>query len=70
MERLNKIEHLPVNSLRNSIEHQKDFYKSSLLDMGYFKTPDGKQLYELTLPELEQIYFNLKHRYGSGTDDY
>lgn len=61
MESMIKIEHLPVKSLRDSIEHQKDFYKFELLDMGYFKTPDGKQLYELTLPELEQIYINLKH---------
>lgn len=61
MESLIKIEHLPVKSLKKSIEHQKDFYKSKLLDTGYFKTSDGKQLYELTLPELEQIYINLKH---------
>lgn len=59
---LNKLEHLPLKSLKNSIEHQKDFYKSELLEMGYFKTPDGKQLYQLTLPELEQIYLNLKDR--------
>ena len=42
------------------IEIQKDFYKSELLKMGYFKTPEGKQLYELSLHELEKIYFKLK----------
>lgn len=54
------IEQVPVNQLRRAIEHQKDFYKNELLNMGYFKTPDGKQLYELTLTELEQIYENIK----------
>ncbi len=39
-----------------------DFLKSELLAMGYFKTPCGKQLYELTLSELEQIYENEKCR--------
>jgi hypothetical protein len=55
-----KIEHLPVKSLKESIEHQKDFYKSELLDMGYFKTPGGKQLYELSLRDLEDIYLKEK----------
>lgn len=62
MEKMIKIEHLPVRSLRESIEHQKDFYKSELLDMGYFKTPDGKQLYELSLRDLESIYSKEKAR--------
>jgi hypothetical protein len=39
-----------------------DYYKSELLNMGYFKTPCGKQLYELTLTELEQVYENEKCR--------
>jgi hypothetical protein len=60
MEKVIKIEQLPVKSLRESIEHQKDFYKSELLDMGYFKTPDGKQLYELSLRDLEYIYLKEK----------
>ncbi|PJN91189.1 hypothetical protein CVN76_06295, partial [Bacillus sp. mrc49] len=30
--------------------------KNELLNMGYFKTPEGLQLYELTLSELEDIY--------------
>lgn len=46
--------------IHKSIEIQKDFYKSELLKNGYFKTPEGKQLYELSLSELEQIYLKLK----------
>jgi hypothetical protein len=53
---------VPFNQLRKAVEDQKDFYKSQLLNMGYYKTPDGKQLYELTLTELEQIYENEKCR--------
>jgi Fur-regulated basic protein A len=50
----------PVNQLRRAVEHEKDLYKNRLLEMGYFKTPEGKQLYELTLSELEEIYRNEK----------
>lgn len=54
------IERMPVKCLKESIEQQKDFYKSKLLEMGYFKTPEGKQLYELSLRDLEYIYFKEK----------
>jgi hypothetical protein len=53
---------VPFNQLRKAVEEQKDFYKGELIKMGYFKTPDKKQLYELTLTELEQIYENEKCR--------
>jgi Fur-regulated basic protein A len=50
-----------VNQLRKAVEHEKDLYKNKLLELGYFKTPEGKQLYELTLSELEEIYYNEKN---------
>jgi hypothetical protein len=53
---------IPFGQLRKGIEAKMDFYKSELLKMGYFKTPDGSQLYELTLTELEQVYENEKAR--------
>ena len=56
------IETIPYKSLVDSVEHKRDFYKSELLGMGYFKTPDNKQLYELSLSELECIYLNQKAR--------
>ena len=52
--------------LAKRVALEKDFYKNQLLKMGYFKTPDGKQLYELTLSELEQIYENVKIQSGKG----
>ncbi|KEF40145.1 Protein of unknown function (DUF3940) [Schinkia azotoformans MEV2011] len=45
-----------------------DFYKSELLSMNYFKTSDGKQLYELSLSELEQIYENEKAKAGEKSE--
>lgn len=50
------ISSVSTNQLNKSIELQRDFYKFELLKMGYFKTPEGLQLYELTLSELEDIY--------------
>ncbi|MGM0863399.1 MAG: Fur-regulated basic protein FbpA [Bacillota bacterium] len=53
---------IPFGQLRKGVEVKMDFYKSELLKMGYFKNPDGSQLYELTLTELEQVYENEKAR--------
>jgi hypothetical protein len=52
------------NQLRRAVEDRKEFLKSELMKYGYFKTPDGKQLYELTLTELEQIHINVKCQFG------
>lgn len=43
-------------------EQRKDELKSDLLQMGYYKTPDNRQLYELSLIELEQIHADVKDR--------
>jgi Fur-regulated basic protein A len=56
------ISNIPYGQLRKGLDLQRDFYKSELLKMGYFKTPCGKQLYELTLSELEQVYENERAR--------
>jgi hypothetical protein len=56
------ISNVPYGQLRKGLDAQRDFYKSELLKMGYFKTPCGKQLYELTLSELEQVYENERAR--------
>ncbi|WP_341356664.1 Fur-regulated basic protein FbpA [Rossellomorea sp. y25] len=53
---------VPYGLLRRGIEAKMDFYKSELIKLDYFKTPCGKQLYELTLSELEQVYENEKAR--------
>ena len=43
-------------------EQKKDEIKTKLINLNYFKTPDGKQLYELTLSELEETYKAQKQR--------
>ncbi|MED1741955.1 Fur-regulated basic protein FbpA [Bacillus swezeyi] len=37
-------------------ERKMDELKTQLLKMGCFKTPDGRQLYELSLVELDEIF--------------
>jgi hypothetical protein len=43
-----------------TLEQEKDDLKAKLINLGYFKTPDNRQLYELTYQELEKIYNQLK----------
>nr|WP_309101658.1 Fur-regulated basic protein FbpA [Fredinandcohnia onubensis] len=57
---------LQATQLTQAVEQRKDELKAALMGMGYFKTPDGLQLYELTLSELEQIYENVKCQYSIG----
>lgn len=56
------IQSVPVKHLQSAIEQEKDVYKSKLLEMNYFKTPDGRQLYELSLREIKCIYQKEKAR--------
>ncbi|PKR84882.1 Fur-regulated basic protein FbpA [Heyndrickxia camelliae] len=58
-----------ANKLRLAVEQRKDYLKGELLKYGYFKTPDGKQLYELTLSELEQIHINVKCQFAKEMND-
>lgn len=51
-----------ATQLRKGIENKMDFYKSELLKMNFFKTEEGKQLYELTYTELRDIYQSLKSK--------
>ncbi|MFD4928472.1 Fur-regulated basic protein FbpA [Peribacillus butanolivorans] len=45
------ISSVSTNQLNKSIELQRGYFKSELLKMNYFKTPEGRQLYELSLSE-------------------
>jgi len=53
-----------MNELRKGQKQAEDFYKSKLLELNYFKHYDGRQLYELNLSELKEIYTNLKEEKG------
>jgi hypothetical protein len=41
-----------------SVEGRKDSLIDKLIDYGYLEHPDGRQLYELSLAEMESIYIN------------
>ena len=43
-----------------TIEQKKDELKRELIQLNYFKTPDGRQLYELSFEELETILKEVK----------
>ena len=47
-----------MNDLMKALycERKKDELKARLLKMRYFKTPDGRQLYELSLTKLDEIF--------------
>lgn len=47
-----------------TIEQKKDELKSELIQLNYFKTPDGRQLYELSIEELETILKEVKRHEG------
>lgn len=57
------------NKLRQAVEQRKDFLKDELLRMGYFKTPEKKQLYELTLSELENLYITVRCNIGKAMSE-
>lgn len=47
-------------SIGMNLEQEKDELKAKFINLGYFKTPDNRQLYELTYQELKNIYNHLK----------
>ncbi|WP_096201915.1 Fur-regulated basic protein FbpA [Bacillus sp. FJAT-45350] len=56
-----------VNHLRYAVESEKDRIIQELISNGHTKLADGRQLYELTLSELENEmrWVNKKHKGGA-----
>ncbi|KSU88928.1 hypothetical protein A2U94_07625 [Bacillus sp. VT 712] len=50
--------------LNLAVQKRRDFLINELVKFGYFKTTEGKQLYELTLSELEHIHITVKCKFG------
>jgi hypothetical protein len=46
--------------LREAVEKRKSFIIRELINGGYTKHEDGRQLYELPLVELERKYINMR----------
>lgn len=51
--------------MKEGILFQKDFIIQQLLKLNCFKSSDDRQLYELTLPELESEYKLVKEKHHS-----
>lgn len=49
-----------------NLEQKKDELKFQLIQLNYFKTPEGKQLYELSLDELQSILNEVKKNESNG----
>ncbi|MFC3885851.1 Fur-regulated basic protein FbpA [Bacillus songklensis] len=45
--------------LNQAIQMRKNYLIDQLIEAGYTKMVDGRQLYELTLTELEEVYRNV-----------
>ncbi|MBU7595354.1 Fur-regulated basic protein FbpA [Metabacillus halosaccharovorans] len=52
-------------NMKEGILFQKDFIIQQLLKLNCFKSSDDRQLYELTLPELESEYKLVKEKHHS-----
>jgi hypothetical protein len=50
--------------LKQEVEKRKDFLIRKLIQAGHNKMADGRQLYELTLSELEHIYIAVRCKKG------
>ncbi|EKN67853.1 Fur-regulated basic protein FbpA [Schinkia azotoformans] len=55
---------IAINNNKKVAEQRKHFLIEQLLKMDWECTSDGKQLFEMSLPELEQIHINEKCRIG------
>lgn len=45
--------------LHQAVQMRKEYLINQLIEVGYTKMVDGRQLYELTLTELEVVYCNV-----------
>ncbi|MGN8233211.1 Fur-regulated basic protein FbpA [Priestia flexa] len=50
--------------LAKVVRQRQNYLINELVRYGYFKTSTGRQLYELSLTELEQIHIQVKSKFG------
>lgn len=50
--------------LKEAIEKRKQYLIDFLIDHEVYEAPDGRQLYELPLAELERMYITLRCKIG------
>lgn len=49
-----------------NLEQKKDELKAELIKLMYFKSPDGRQLYEMSYEELESVLNEVKKNESNG----
>lgn len=49
-----------MNKLKTAVEERREYIISRLIKMGFTKNEDGRQLYELSLTELERHYIDIR----------
>ncbi|MEH7131567.1 Fur-regulated basic protein FbpA [Priestia megaterium] len=50
--------------LAKAVRQRQDYLINELLQYGYFEASNGRQLYELSLTELEQVHIQVKSTFG------
>jgi len=53
-----------VALLAKAVRQRQSYLINELVRYGYFKTSNGRQLYELSLTELEQVHIQVKSKFG------
>jgi Fur-regulated basic protein A len=53
-----------VALLAKVVRQRQNYLINELVRYGYFKTSNGRQLYELSLTELEQVHIQVKSNFG------
>ncbi|MED4135747.1 Fur-regulated basic protein FbpA [Priestia megaterium] len=50
--------------LAKAVRQRQNYLINELVRYGYFKASNGRQLYELSLTELEQVHIQVKSTFG------
>jgi len=53
-----------VALLAKAVRQRQNYLINELVRYGYFKASNGRQLYELSLTELEQVHIQVKSTFG------
>jgi len=53
-----------VALLAKAVWQRQNYLINELVRYGYFKASNGRQLYELSLTELEQVHIQVKSNFG------
>ncbi|MCY8284928.1 Fur-regulated basic protein FbpA [Bacillus inaquosorum] len=55
---------MPSNVMKTAIDERQEFLTNELIKYGQYESEDGRELYELPLPDLEWLHINVKCKFG------